>query len=237
MDDLFSQETVDQVKFKKELERSSKDRIRVYNPTDQDFDVYNDGYKWTVPNKSKDVGFGEGQQVFPRYLAISFVTKCADRIFFDKMDEAVKKENDRRVEKGLARMNKWEEQAPFEIEFSTITEENKLKRRELMSIMWMGIEEEYGADSIKEQAKAPKRETDDDFLRKLASRKAPTMPVKAPEINEVMDVPPKASNPTYATELESKNAIQLQSIARKQGLEVSKTDKKDELIKRLTEEA
>lgn len=231
-DDIFSMETADQVKFKKELERSSRDRIRVYNPTTQDFDVYNDGYRWTCPNKDKDTGFGAGQQVFPRYLAVAFVQKLCDKIFMDKMDEAVKAENQRRVERGLAKMNKWEEQAPFEIEFSTITEENKAKRKELMSIMWLGIEEEYGADMIKERAERPKVQTDEEFLKSLSSRKAPVVPKNGLDLPKASNVPAAQS---ALDELRNKNPIQLQSIARKQGIEVNKTDKKDALIAKLTE--
>jgi hypothetical protein len=237
-DDLFGMETEDQVKYKKELERSSKDRIRVYNPTNEDFDVYNDGYRWTVPGKNKDSGFGAGQQVFPRYLAVSFVTKICDKIFYDKMDEAVKTENERRVKAGLARMTKWEEQMPFEIQFSTITTENKEKRKQIMSMMWLGIEEEYGADMVKEQAAQPKQESDDDFLRKLSSRKASTTP-KIGSLDDLLtNTPPKTDvveETRLKVDLESKSVFELRSIAKKQGLETEKTDKKQALIERLTQ--
>ena len=233
-DDIFSQETPDQIKFKKELERSSKDRIRVYNPTEQDFDVYNDGYRWTVPAKNRDNGFGEGQQVFPRYLAVSFVQKLCDKIFMNDMDQAVKKENDRRVEKGLAKLNKWEEQAPFEIEYSQITEENKTKRKEMMMSMWLGIEEEYGADMIKEREQRPRPQSDDDFLKGLSSRRATVKPEIGLELPKASQALPAQQEVSALDELRSKNQFQLRAIAKEKGLETDKSDKKADLIERLT---
>lgn len=233
-DELFSLETQDQINYKKELERSSRDRIRVYNPTDQDFDVYNDGYRWTVPGKDKDVGFGPGQQVFPRYLAVSFVTKLCDKIFMDKMDEQVKAENDRRVKAGLAKMNKWEEQAPFEINYSVLTEENKQKRKELLSMMWLGIEEEYGADMLKERATAPRPQSDDEFLKSLSSRRATTTP-KTGSIDAVLgESKAEETKPIATTDLAGKTPFELQAMARKQGIDYAKTDKKEELIRKLS---
>ena len=63
----------------KELYDRTQDIIRVHNPTDKDFIVYNDrrfsNERYVIPNKDKDIGFGKGNNDVLRFIAQRFVDK------------------------------------------------------------------------------------------------------------------------------------------------------------------
>lgn len=55
--------------IKREMSRESQDEIRVANPTKEDIIVRYDGREFPVPGQDKDIGYGKGQAVYPRYIA------------------------------------------------------------------------------------------------------------------------------------------------------------------------
>lgn len=163
---------------RREMERYSRDLIRVANPTESDFDVFNDGYKWTVPNRNRDMGRGKGQQVFPRYLAMTYVTRMTDYLLTKEADEAIEAENKRRVESGLQPMTKYAggEQERFEAPLKTNIPD---RRQAIMKQLWLGIEEQYGMDQMKEETIIDTRMNDEELMNSLdfpAKRQAVIQP-------------------------------------------------------------
>src|SRR5437879_1623530 len=120
MDDIFNtgpQYSQQQIANLQELERRSNDRIRVYNPTADDYVVYWGGAGFRVPNRNKDLGHGNGQAVVMRYVAENYVKHMADKILGQRMVAAILAENKRRESIGMATMNHWEDRLHFDTQF------------------------------------------------------------------------------------------------------------------------
>ena len=157
---------------KRELQRRSLDTILVHNFTPTDYRFKYDGYVWTVPAANKDIGFGKGNQHFPRYLAHHYIKHKTDELLTEKASEAVRKENERRIKNGMAEMTRFQEQPAFEANFKTNRPE---LRRPLIEKMWVGIVREYGADLPDEEEAKPtfSRPVDEEILSQIGNRIAP----------------------------------------------------------------
>lgn len=125
-----------------EIERRSNDLLRVYNPLGEDYVVEWDrrgGTKlFRVPAKS--------EEVLIRYIAEKYIREMYEKILNDKARDAIVKENERRVSKGMAEMDKTQrtgEQMQFEAKFYNPSDEEAKK---IISILYVGLEREYGVD-------------------------------------------------------------------------------------------
>ncbi len=62
-----------------EMYNKSMDTVRIHNPTNEDYTIFNDkkfsNERWVVPHQGKDVGFGYGNLDVPRYIADRFINK------------------------------------------------------------------------------------------------------------------------------------------------------------------
>lgn len=149
---MIPQQSQAGLRFMAELERSSKDTWMVINPTEQDFIVWwnksapNGGERWTIPNINKDMGNGKGQRTVPQYIMVNYVENMTKHIMTSFSDQAVKDENDRRVSKGMAKMNKWEEQLVFETQ-PEYNLNNEQRKEEIALTLVKGIVEHYGMDT------------------------------------------------------------------------------------------
>lgn len=148
-DNLFADEqlTPAQQRTLKEMGRMSLDRIRVYNPLDEDYNVRWDGLYFLVPGKNKDIGYGKGQAVHPRYVAVKFARELTDKILGEKMLTAVKAENDRRVAAGLAKMTKYDgenSEYGYAMQFNP---NDVSERTKVLTMVWLGVESKYGMDT------------------------------------------------------------------------------------------
>lgn len=131
--------------IKREMYRSSLDSIRVYNPTDQDFTIIWDGFKHTVPSKGKDVGFGKGQRVMPRYLAMKWCRDMKNKIIGENSEKKVAE----MMASASQDMKIKYEADPFEKQklysmTPNINDEVEIKR--IYDIIWLGVEERYGIE-------------------------------------------------------------------------------------------
>lgn len=67
-----------------EMYKRSMDTIRVHNPTDEDYIVYNDrkvtNEQYVIPNKNRDVGYGKGNMHVFRYIADRYVNKMGTKM-------------------------------------------------------------------------------------------------------------------------------------------------------------
>ena len=75
----------------KELYARTQDIIRVHNPTNKDFVVYNDrrfaNERYVIPNKDKDIGYGKGNNDVLRFIVQRFVDKLGMEIISKKIAE------------------------------------------------------------------------------------------------------------------------------------------------------
>jgi hypothetical protein len=137
--------------IKREMYRTSLDSIRVYNPTDTDFTIVWDGFKHTVPSKSKDTGFGPGQRVMPRYLAMKWCRDMKNKIMGEESEKKVQE----MIASASQDMKIKYEADPLERQklygmTPTINDPKEIQR--IYDIIWLGVEERYGIEQESTQA-------------------------------------------------------------------------------------
>ena len=137
--------------FHQEAARKANDLIRVYNPTDKDHVV-----KWDKRGGTKNFRVvAKEEAVLLRYLARKYVTEMFTKIITEKADKAIIEENEKRVAKGVAIMDKslrTGEQLRFEAPLYKPTSEEAKK---LVAILWVGVEQEFGIDREAEADDTP----------------------------------------------------------------------------------
>lgn len=71
-----------------EMYKRTQDVIRIHNPTDEDFIVYNDrmvtNEQWVIPNKNQDLGKGKGNFDVPRYIALRYLDQMGKKLIGEK---------------------------------------------------------------------------------------------------------------------------------------------------------
>ena len=133
--------------YQQELERRSNDILRVYNPLDEDYIVEWDKRSGTklfrAPKKE--------ESVFIRYIAEKYIREMHTKIIISEADEAVRKENKRRIKAGMAAMDKTlktGEQEQFESKFYV---GNDTRSKEIIALLYVGVETEHGVDKVYQQ--------------------------------------------------------------------------------------
>lgn len=198
--------------------RRSFDKIRVNNPFDIGYATIWDGFHHVVPAKSF--------AILDRFLAEKWLEEQAKRIITEKADAAVKTENKRRIDNGMAVMDKTRktgEQYEFETPFYanwTASFTEVIKEYGLYG----GIAQEYGLEYIP-QAPATNNQIASSLIDEL--EKAPQQVKMAPT--------PTMKVASLVDELEKKDIFTLHKIAREKGLTTEKTDKKEDLIRRISQ--
>lgn len=146
-----------------ELERRTNDILRVYNPLDEDYVI-----EWDRKNGTKLFRAPAKQEsLFPRYIAEKFIKEMYHKIIISDADKAVRAENERRVKAGMAEMDKTlksSEQMQFESKFYVGNDE---RAKELISILYVGVETEFGIDPVSSQQQTQKGDTRPVFDRSL----------------------------------------------------------------------
>lgn len=133
----------------REMERVSLDWCMIYNPTSEDFYIEwaaKDGRPWRylVPNKNKDIGWGAGKLEVQRYLAIWYCKHMKDKIVNDKgVAEGNKLLAERRA-KGQPDLTKFEEQKAIWEKTPRTTSNQELTN--LYPILFLGVSREFGMD-------------------------------------------------------------------------------------------
>lgn len=174
----------------KEMERRANDRIRVFNPLDEDFTTGWDGTAFTVPNRNKDMGFGKGQRVLPRYIAINFLEGMANLIMGQRRNAAVAAENMRRRSSGQLPMTKYEEEHNYIISLGIDTRMEKMK---VWRILWLGVEEEWGFNEVAQRQEEIITAEEKAFRLEMERSAKQLDPNELPTLNYTA---PTAVNPT-----------------------------------------
>jgi hypothetical protein len=132
----------EQEAYHRELYRRSLDSIRVFNPTDEDFIVVWDKFKHIVPSKNKDMSYGKGQKVLPRYIAEKYARSIKDKMIHEMADKKLEQLKESYEKQGsedpLLKANLTIERRR---EYRT---DNRELIKEIYAQIWLGVEEEYG---------------------------------------------------------------------------------------------
>lgn len=171
-----------------EMERKAQDRIRVYNPTEEDTTVIWGGLGFVIPAKNKDLGHGRGQQILPRYIAKKYCIEMTTKILGQRLTKAVQDANQLRAERGQPKMNHWEERLNFEAPFRT---DNPEARRAILPLLWLGIEEEFGMDVVSNN-QTDRRDPRSIDEQMLASLDRPARKIEDTELPTVATQPDQA---------------------------------------------
>lgn len=136
--------------LKRELYRKSMDRIRVYNPTDKDFTIVwgTEKYKFVVPNRNKDSGWGKGQAVLERYLAEKYARDMKNLLIHKMADDALA-ETTKKLEAAGVDSYLWKANESF-AQSGKYKTDNPDLIKQIYNEIWLGVEEEYGLDTIED---------------------------------------------------------------------------------------
>ncbi len=182
----------------REMERVSLDWCMIYNPTNDDFYIEwaaKDGrpWKYLVPNKNKDIGWGQGKLEVQRYLAIWYCEHMKNKIINDKGQKEAEKMLAERREKGQPDLTKFEEQKAI-WDKSPRTNSNK-ELSAIYPILFLGVSREFGTDYATDPEALPNDITPDEKVFDTLKNKKYT-----PEAQSTETVTPK-SKPKTSPEL------------------------------------
>ena len=122
--------------IKREMERRSNDEVLVYNPTTEPFPIKYGGYTHIVPEAKHDAGYGPGQLIVTRYLAMHYCKHMIDKLIIH--ESALKLSEARRKYKG----NFW----PEEEERLALRTNNPELRSKYLKEIWKGVKRKFGLD-------------------------------------------------------------------------------------------
>jgi len=130
--------------YKREKTARSLDTILVHNPHSIDYVMWNDRHgpsrmKYTVPKAQRDIGFGKGNNQFPRFIAERYskqqieseITKASDAAWLEKkkeyrtLDETI--QHAERVPMRTNDVQMW---------------------KKLLPKYWLGLIEKYGGEAL-----------------------------------------------------------------------------------------
>lgn len=137
----------------KELYARTQDVVRVHNPTDTDFIVYNDrrfaNERYVVPNKNRDVGFGKGNNDVLRFIALRYVDKMGMEMIAKIIaDDWEKKKLKFRIE----------ERGVMEERLALRSSDPKLWEQ-VTKQLWIGVVKRYQGEMIDEpEVKGPRKD-------------------------------------------------------------------------------
>lgn len=211
----------------RERERRSHDKIRVNNPFDKDYPVVWDGFHHVVRARS--------YAILDRYLADKWLREQGQRLVIEEADKAVKDENDRRVAKGLAKMDPTQhtnEQLGYEERFyAGWTEKNGPVVRKIKEhALYGGVVEEFGLQYVPQATRNPSNDLNESLTEDLDSiqKAIDDSPIRE---TQVQSIPLEES---LVDMLEGKSQPELRKLAKEKGITTQNTDKKADLIKILS---
>lgn len=134
--------------LKDELHRRSLDLIVVNNPLNDPYTViWNTVEAHLIPAGNQDIGYGNGNNMVPRFVAEKYMKEMTDKILTMEIDQMVANENKKRLKEGKEEMAKYQGGAQFIMEKKTDTPSD---RERIMKSLFVRIEREYAMGSEQE---------------------------------------------------------------------------------------
>jgi hypothetical protein len=214
--------------WRREQARRANDQFKVFNPLKKDWSEFWDGFPHRVP--------AGGSAVVTRYIMEKYFRNMVMHLVNSKNEEMVEEENKRRVSSGQKAMDHQEREL-FDTKPVINSETKMLSDKRLQEInekyldpksstrLVQGLVREWGLDEMPEQEAPADRRTDfDQMLDQYEDlRVEEDTPVEVPD-----------SAPTNEV-LQTKSQPQLRAIANKMEIPSVPTDKKAELIAKISQ--
>lgn len=186
----------------REMYRKSLDKIRVYNPTEQDHVVVWDGFKHVIPSKHKDMGWGKGERVVDRYIAEKYCRDMKNKLIYEQGEEFVEKLIERATEDMRIKYqtDPYEKQRLYN-QAPSINDEKLIKK--IYDTLWLGVEEKFGIDEIVEENDGieDNRPVEERILLDM------DRPVKRPTVEEVTNEQPAKKPGRPSKKVEAKDDL------------------------------
>ena len=210
----------DQSLVHREMARQAQNTHRVRNPRNADYKLLWDGYVDTIPaNSTYDL---------PTYKMDKYLREMKDLLIRERLQKEIDDENKRRRGRGEKEMEKWTGEAQHVLESKIMTEMNNPEATlKIYQELYVGLVKEYGIDTLEREQAEVTPTTHEQIMGKLLASRTSVSPVEPPIITE-------STTNTPQTPLAQLNQFQLRKMAKERGLPTEKTDKKDELIKRIS---
>lgn len=201
----MDKQTPNQELIHREMYRRSQDDVMVGNPTDKDFFIEWDGYRFEVPAATKDLGWGQGKREVKRYLAEWYCRHMKDELI-NQMGEEKTADLLSGRPKGEGFVTKWHENEWLKPQIPR-TDDKKLIE-EIYPSLFLGVTREFGNDQPQVEFVNPDGRTQDEKIMEEISNKkymAEVIPPPAedlfPDIKEVT-VKTEEKPPIYISKAE-----------------------------------
>ena len=215
-------QTQDQSLVHRELARQAQNIHRVRNPRDTDYQLMWDGYVERIP--------AHGTADVQTYKVDKYLREMKGVLIRERLQKEIDNENKRRRDRGEKEMEKWTGEAQHVLESKIMTEMNSPESTlKIYKELYVGLVKEYGVDTVERERIEAAPTTHEQIMGKLLASRTSVSPAEAPIMTE-------STTDTPTTPLGQLNQFQLRKVARDKGIETEKTDKRDELIKRISED-
>ena len=178
----------------REMERRSLDSFMVFNPTSEDYLVEWDKRYHRIPNKDKNMGFGNGRMELPRYLAEKYARDMKNKLINAENDQMLLDLKDKLAKAGVTDpvLNA---NLEFERRHERRTDNPELIKK-YYEILLLGLVREYGLDmpdAMQSKHIDPAKTVEEQILETMSQRyQEPTngksipkaQPVKVQEVKE-----------------------------------------------------
>lgn len=125
----------------KELQRKANDEIMVHNFKEESYFVKWGGNYFEVPGRDKDMGYGKGNMVLVRYLAMKYCREMTDKLILEESAKIVAKAKEKYTGNFF----------PAEEERIALRTDNKDLRKRYLKVLWLGLHRKFGLDELPEQ--------------------------------------------------------------------------------------
>lgn len=213
----------DQSLIHREMARKANDVHRVRNIRNEDYRLVWDGYVDIIP--------ANGTIDFETYKVDKYLREMTDLILRERQDQAVKEENKKRASRGEKQMDKWAGEAQHTMEGNFALTEgvgSPEARLKVYQELYVGLVKEYGVEKIQKQTNDVIPSTHEQLMGQLLGKR-----VFADDVDN-SKAPIESNVPT--TPLEMLKQPQLIKKAKEMGIPTQKTDKKQELIDKISQQ-
>ena len=130
----------------------------------------------------------KSEEILVRHIANKYIKEMFTKITSEKVDKAILEENESRIAKGMQEMTSWKEQLTFE---GKLYSKNDEEAKKLVSILYVGVESEYGIDrqAVPEQAPLEEKPVFESALESVQKEK---------DNNIVSTEPPKSTSKGFS---------------------------------------
>ena len=213
----------DQSLIHREMARRAQDIHRVKNPRNEPYRLVWDGFIDIIP--------ANGTADLETYKTDKYLKEMTVLLIREKIQSELDAENQRRRDRGEKEMEKWTGEAQHVLESKVATNlnnpDNQLK---IYQELYVGLVKEYGIEKVERKEYVTPPSTHEQIMDKLLGSK-----IMAKNIEPLLSEPPIIQPITPEIPLNQINRFELIRMAKDKGIPTQKTDKKEELISKISQ--